>query len=91
MPPSPFVVSGIGYPVKDIAGSPSTDLAQFVGETSFSIDNHGMYRVNGCGSLDSNGVRFYEKDDAGRGRDVRVWRIVRNADGSFTAEHAAAI
>jgi hypothetical protein len=36
-------------------------------------------------------VRFYEKDQDGSGRDIRVWQIVHTGDGTYTAEYAASI
>lgn len=87
-----MVVSGLPYPVTDIAGRPPQSLADFVTATDFTIDmEHQPYVVHGSGMEREECVRFYEKgaDDEG-GKDVRVWQITATAEGGFLAEHAAA-
>ena len=82
------VISGVAYPVASVAGRDATVLAQFLGETGFTIDIDGTpCMVNGCGGPLDGQVRFHEKDDLGK--DVRVWHIAQAGSG-FTAEHIAA-
>lgn len=85
------VVSGIAYPILSVAGRPCAELTDFLDDTEFTIANDGRYIAKGSGRLDGDSVRFYEKDHDGSGRDIRVWRIVRTPDGTFTAEHAVSI
>ena len=87
--PPRSVVSGIAYLVLDVGERPPTSIDEFVGATSFTIDNKGPYVVCGCGALQADRVRFYEKDHEGDGRDVRVWRITIADGAGFIAEHAA--
>jgi hypothetical protein len=87
--PPKSVVSGVAYPVLDVGERAPTSIDEFIGATRFTIDNKGPYVVCGWGSLQSDRVRFYEKDHDGEGRDVRVWRIVSTGDAGFTAVHAA--
>jgi hypothetical protein len=88
-PASAGVVSGVPCPVSSVAGVAPTVLAQFTGETEFTVSVHGEpYLVRGCGSTLHEQVRFHEKD-AVLGRDVRVWHVSPSGDG-FTAEHIAA-
>jgi hypothetical protein len=82
------VVSGITYPVMTVAGRACEELTDFLGDTEFTIDNDGPYTAKGCGRATGDSVRFYEKGRDGSGRDIRVWRIGRASDGTFTAEHA---
>jgi hypothetical protein len=84
------VVSGVSCPVSTVAGTDPVLLAQFLGETEFTVESAGeQHRVSGFGStLDARVVRFHEKD-AVLGKDVRVWHITRSGSG-FAAEHIAA-
>ena len=83
------VISGVAYPVESVAGHPPTGLAQFLGETEFTVDRAGdHYLVRGCGSELDSQVRFHEKDE-GMHHDIRVWHVTP-ADGGFSAEHIAA-
>ena len=83
------VISGVAYRVESVAGRDATLLAQFLGETSFTITLDGTeHHVRGCGSQLDDRVRFHEKD-AVLGRDVRVWHV-SSADDGFQAEHIAA-
>ncbi len=84
------VVSGVACPVTSVAGTDPTLLAQFLGETQFTVDTGGghTYLVRGTGSSLEQQVRFHEKDEV-LGRDVRVWHVSQ-VDGGFMAEHVAA-
>ena len=86
---SAAVVSGVPCPVRSVAGVTPSVLAQFIGETEFTVEVQGApYLVRGCGSTLHEQVRFHEKD-AVLGRDVRVWHVSPDGDG-FCAEHVAA-
>ena len=39
-----------------------------------------------CGSK-CPGVRVFEKDEEGIGKDIRVWTVQRGAGDVYTAEH----
>lgn len=83
------VVSGVVCPVVSVAGTDPHVLAQFHGETEFTVDMAGApYLVRGCGSTLDGQIRFHEKDEV-LGRDVRVWHVSQR-DGGFVAEHIAA-
>ena len=87
--PATSVVSGVTCPVTSVAGVPPAVLAQFIGETEFTVDMLGSpYLVRGCGSALHEQVRFHEKDPV-LGRDVRVWHVAPAGNG-FGAEHVAA-
>jgi len=45
------------------------------------------YRVCGPGIPDGDGVRVFEKDEEGIGKDIRVWTVQRGAGDVYTAEH----
>lgn len=83
------VVSGVLCPVVSVAGTEPRLLAQFHGQTEFTVDMAGRpYLVRGCGSSLDGQVRFHEKDEV-LGRDVRVWHVAE-VDRAFVAEHVAA-
>jgi hypothetical protein len=82
------VVSGKPYAVQQVRGHAPRELGDFAGQTSFVLDLDGEeYDVRGAGVELEGLVRVFEKDDDGRGKDIRVW-AVRHGDGGFTAEHA---
>ncbi len=81
--------SGLPYPVATAGGQPPLSLEQFTGEASFTVNKSGSdSSVAGFGTLHDGEVLFQEKR-LGDGKDVRVWRIRRTADGLFTAETVA--
>lgn len=85
------VASGKPYAIHDVAEKPPTSLADFVGETAFTLrTSGGVQRVSGVGSTDGDSVRFHEKDIEHTTKDVRVWRISRTGAQGFTAESTAA-
>jgi hypothetical protein len=85
----PSVVSGVPCPVRSVGGVDPVVLAQFTGETEFTVEVQGEpYLVRGCGGTLHEKVRFHEKDPV-LGRDVRVWHVWPQDDG-FCAEHVAA-
>ncbi len=78
--------SGLPYLVVAVGDQRPSALEQFVGETSFVVSKSGTdSSVSGAGTLDEDGVRFFEKS-LSDGKDVRVWQIRHAADGSYTAE-----
>jgi hypothetical protein len=82
------VVSGRDYPVLEVAAREPVGLDDFVGATWFTLDLDGdPYPVYGVGREVEDGVRFYQKDTRGVGRDIRVWAVRRTAGGRFSAEH----
>jgi hypothetical protein len=85
------VISGSPYDVIEVAGRHAEDLNDFTGNTEFVIEGRGEHhRVCGIGARHEDSVRFYEKDVAHEGKDVRVWQITFESD-HFSAKHAAAI
>jgi hypothetical protein len=84
------VVSGRSYPVVQVAAGEPARLEDFLGESRFVVDLDGdRYDVCGFGRVVEAGVRFYQKDDDGGGRDVRVWLVRLRDDGTgFCATHA---
>lgn len=85
------VVSGRAYPVIEVAAGVPAILDDFTGNTRFVVDLDGdPYTVCGFGRHAQGGVRFYEKDSDGLGRDVRVWAVrVLVSDAGFSASHVA--
>ena len=82
------VVSGVPYQVRQVRDHEVLGLEDFVGDTTFVLDLDGdEYRVWGPGVQDGDGVRVYEKDEQGIGKDIRVWTVRRGAGDSYTAEH----
>jgi hypothetical protein len=82
------VVSGVPYQVRRVRDHEVLALEDFVGDTSFVLELDGdEYRVCGPGVPDGDGVRVYEKDEEGIGKDIRVWTVRRAAGQVFTAEH----
>ncbi len=86
------VISGVAYRIVSVGEQPCSDLSEFDGDDlQFEIDNNGPYTARGCGSIDGESVRFFEKDRHGVGRDIRVWRITRTPEGTFVAEHEVSL
>ena len=84
--PGAPVPSGRPYHVKACRGRVPTALADFEGETDFTLSTAaGTTVVRGVGTAHGDWVRFHEKDVAQNGKDVRVWHITLEADGGFTA------
>jgi hypothetical protein len=85
------IVSGKPHLVLLVSDRAPEDLSEFVDATEFTIDMEGTsYLVQGCGRLLDDEVRYHEKDIGNGGKDIRVWRVIRHADGNFLADHAAA-
>jgi hypothetical protein len=86
LPASP-VASGRPYHVKACRGRVPTALADFQGETEFTLSTErGATVIRGVGAAHGGDcVRFCEKDVDHDGKDVRVWHITLEADGGFTA------
>jgi hypothetical protein len=84
-PTSP-IASGRPYHVTACRGRIPTALADFEGETDFTLSTGaGATVVRGVGTAQGDWIRFHEKDVARNGKDVRVWHIALEADGGFTA------
>jgi len=80
------VASGRPYHIRACRGRVPTALADFEGETDFTVSAEpGTAVVHGVGGAYEDWVRFHEKDVAHDGKDVRVWHIIQEADGGFTA------
>jgi hypothetical protein len=90
------VASGRPYHVKACKGRVPTALADFEGETDFTLSTGTLSTgtlstgtlttvIRGIGAAQGDWVRFHEKDVAHDGKDVRVWHIIMEADGGFTA------
>lgn len=81
------IVSGIGYVVDDVAGTPPRAFEDFTGEVSFHVSRgEHQHDVVGVGELSEGGATVHEKMGDAGGKDVRTWRIT-SADGTFSAEH----
>jgi hypothetical protein len=84
------VGSGLSYIVTHIDGQPPANLEDFTGEVQVTVNKDGApTQLSGVGGETADGVRFYQKDPALHGRDIRVWLITDNG-GTFRAEPFAA-
>jgi hypothetical protein len=81
------VVSGAPYLVVSVNQRAPEGLEDFVIEDVTSVQatyHEQVITFHGSGRRDADGVLLYEKDQAGIGKDVRVWRIAV-CDGRFEA------
>jgi hypothetical protein len=86
------VVSGVPYHVRHVRDREVKGLEDFLGDTTFVLDLNGdEYRVCGPGVADGDGVRVYEKDEEGVGRDIRVWTVRRGSGEVYIAEHCVPV
>ncbi len=84
------IVSSERYAVTDLDGRKPGDVSDFVGPISALIERNGRtHRVVGMGGEVDGAVRIYEKDAGADGKDVRVWNLTQEDDGSFTVIHGA--
>jgi hypothetical protein len=84
------IVSSERYVVTDLDGRKPRDPSDFVGPISALIERNGqIHRVVGVGGEVDGVVRIYEKDTGADGKDVRVWDLTHEDDGSFSVVHGA--
>jgi hypothetical protein len=85
------VISGKPYAVRSVHDRTPDRLDDFLGDTTFVLDldmEGELYRVTGPGISVDPGVRVFEKDDDGVGKDIRVWMVCQASTGdAFTATH----
>ena len=82
------VVSGVPYQVRHVRDHEVLGLEDFLGDTTFVLDMEGdQYLVCGPGIPDGDGVRVFEKDEQGIGKDIRVWTVRRCSGDVYMAEH----
>jgi hypothetical protein len=82
------VASGRPYHVTACKGRVPTALADFEGGSDFTLSTGAgtvPMVIRGVGAAHGDCVRFHEKDVDGDGKDVRIWHIIQEADGGFTA------
>jgi hypothetical protein len=85
-----MVISGKSYLVLLVEDRSPTSLEEIAAANAFTVDMDGTpYLVQGSGQLMDNAARYHEKDVDNNGKDVRVWRVIRDEDGTFLASHAA--
>lgn len=78
------VVSGRPYLIVEVSDRAPRALNDFLGDIAFvAVDDERTQRISGIGSLESDGVRFCQKDDVGH--DLRSWLISEIADEQFEA------
>ena len=79
------VVSAVPYTVVDVDGRPPRGLEDFDSESEFTVEGRtGRHLVVGEGCAVEGGMRVHEKAGHG-GKDVRVWNIVQEPDGTLVA------
>jgi hypothetical protein len=83
------VISGVAYAVIEIDGRPPTGLAGCLGDRILTLVRSGLsHRVRGTGTdLQSEGIRFHQRDLGRDGNDVRVWTITHPSDDVLIARH----
>ena len=84
------IVSSERYAVTDLNGRKPGEVSDFVGPISALIERNGRtHRVVGMGGEVDGALRIYEKDAGADGKDVRVWNLTQEDDGSFSVIHGA--
>jgi hypothetical protein len=81
------VASGLPYLVVSVNGHPPESLDDFAedGVTTVRASSHEqVITFHGSGRREEDCVLIYEKDQAGIGKDVRIWSIA-SRDGHFDA------
>jgi hypothetical protein len=82
------VVSSERYVVIQLDGRRPVDPSDFVGPISALIERNGKtHQVTGRGGEVDGAVRIYEKDSGPDGKDVRVWDLTKEDDGTFSVTH----
>ncbi len=86
------VGSGQQYPVTDVDGRTPSSLTSFTGDVCLTLIRNGSaVQMLGSGCAIAGGrIRFHQKDPGADGKDVRVWTITEDADGTFVAAPFAA-
>jgi hypothetical protein len=88
MTPTEPVPSGLVYTVTAVNGRPPRSLDDFtIDATVTATLKNRSVEFDGVGSVTATGVRFHEK--SGDGKDVRVWMILQDPDGTILAEPIA--
>ena len=83
------IVSSERYAVTDLDGRKPGDVSDFVGPISALIERNGRRPGRRHGRGGGRRLRIYEKDAGADGKDVRVWNLTQEDDGSFTVIHGA--
>ena len=82
------IVSSERYVVTDLDGRKPGDPSDFMGPICALLERNGrIHRVLGVGGEVDGAVRIYEKDTGPDGKDVRVWNLTQDDDGSFSLIH----
>ena len=85
------VASGRAYLVKEVNHHLPDRLADFAGEVELALRMGGTsLSVVGEGTEIDGAVRLCQKDRGPAHRDVRVWTVTDQGDGTFVAEPFAA-
>ena len=81
------VGSGQTYAVIEVDGHRPSGLDDFVAESTITVVRGSeRHRVIGAGTPSDSGIRFHQKDLETGGKDIRVWVIKQDNDGTFSAE-----
>lgn len=79
------VISGVPYVVVEVDGRAPDSVDALAGAAGIVVEGTtGRHVVLGQGARSDDGVRFHEKGGSG-GKDVRVWNIHREPDGTIVA------
>ncbi|GGM00584.1 hypothetical protein [Nakamurella endophytica] len=85
------VISGLPYTVASVNGRPPSGLVDFDGPCTLTVRLDGQaLEIAGVGRVDTDTVRFHQKDHGIDGKDTRVWAIRDSGDGTVVAEAVAA-
>jgi hypothetical protein len=82
------VISSQRYVVTELDGRRPSEASAFVGTVSMTIESNGdAHHICGTGGEVDGALRIYEKGVDGEGKDVRVWDLTLEDDGTFSVMH----
>jgi hypothetical protein len=85
--PEPVIPSE-RYVVTTVDGRTPSGVSDFVGAITVTVERNGSsHELTGTAGEVDGALRLYEKGIGGGGKDVRVWDVTQEADGTFSVMH----